>query len=285
MPTRRRDGHTGSADQPVDPAALGEIAITVAREAGQLIRTRLRSRSAHRLQVSSKATPTDLVTDVDRAVETQLLDRLRQLRPQDAVLGEERGASVGSSGVRWLLDPIDGTVNFVLGLPAFAVSVAAEQGGRLLAGAVYAPVSGELFHASAGGGAYLGRRRLPGPRSVPLASAVIGTGFGYDRRQRVAQAKVVVGLIDSIADIRRIGAASLDLCYVAAGRLDGYFEAGLKPWDWGAGLLIATESGAVASGLHGREPGEQMTVVAGKTVAGPLVAALERLGADQLLRS
>lgn len=272
---------TSRADDDATAPALLEVAIDLARGAGALVRERAAgARAGAGTQVSAKSTPTDLVTDVDRAAERWLLDALAERRPHDAVLGEEGGASEGSSGVRWLLDPIDGTVNFVLGLPDHAVSVAAEVDGEVVAGAVYGPATGELWSASRGGGAFLDGTRLTGPRGVPLARAVVGTGFGYDPARRRRQADVVARLIDRIADIRRIGAASLDLCAVAAGRLDAYYEVGLNPWDWGAGLLVATEAGALASGLRGRAPGGQMTVVAGETVAAELFALLEDLDAD-----
>ena len=264
------------------PTELLDVAVALAQGAGEVVRARIGEArgAAGSATVSAKSTPTDLVTEVDRATELWLLDRLREWRPDDAVLGEEGGAAEGSSGVRWLLDPIDGTVNFVLGLPDYAVSVAAEVDGRVVAGAVFAPATGALHQASLGGGAWLDGTRLHGPRGVPLDRAVLGTGFGYDPARRSAQAAVVARLIDRIADIRRIGAASLDLCAVAAGRLDGYFEVGLNPWDWGAGLLIAQEAGAVVSGLRGRAPGEQMTAVAGPSCAADLFALLEELDAD-----
>ena len=278
-------------DSPVGVSAatpeLLEVAVALARGAGDVVRdgaAEVRSRAGG-VGVSSKSTPTDLVTEVDRATERWLLERLRDWRPDDAVLGEEGGATEGSSGVRWLLDPIDGTVNFVLGLPDHAVSVAAEVDGVVVAGAVYAPATGELHHASLGGGAHLTRAggdevRLTGPRGVPLDRAVLGTGFGYDPARRSAQAAVLARMIDRIADVRRIGAASLDLCAVAAGRLDGYWEVGLNAWDWGAGLLVATEAGALATGLYGRAPGAHMTAVAGPSCAAELFAVLEELDAD-----
>jgi myo-inositol-1(or 4)-monophosphatase len=266
---------------------LRDVAVELARGAGAVVRQRVADARAagSTATVSAKSTPTDLVTDVDRATEAWLLARLAERRPDDAVLGEEGGATEGNSGVRWLLDPIDGTVNFVLGLPEYAVSVAAEVDGEVVAGAVFAPATGVLHEAVRGGGARRhepgsGPEILHGPRGVPLDRAVVGTGFGYDPARRSAQAAVLAKLIDRIADIRRIGAASLDLCAVAAGRLDGYFEVGLNPWDWGAGLLVAREAGALASGLRGREPGEQMTAVAGPSCAVELFALLEDLDAD-----
>ena len=257
---------------------LAQLSVELATGAAAVVRAAgLRSVAA-----TAKSTATDLVTEADRDTEAWLIGRLAALRPGDAVLGEEGGGRTGSTGVRWLLDPIDGTVNFVLGLPQYAVSVAAEVDGRVVAGAVCNPVSHEVFHARLGGGAWLGDTALHGPRDVPLERAVIGTGFGYDAGRRAAQAAIVAGLLPRIADVRRLGAASLDLCAVAAGRLDGYFEAGLNPWDYAAGLLIATEAGCVGSGLRGREPGPQLAVVAGAALAPSLFAVLIELGADRL---
>ena len=158
-------------------------------------------------------------------------------------------------GVEWVLDPIDGTVNFVLGIPWFSVSVAACVGGRPVAGCVADPNRGETFHARLGGGSFLrtraGSQRLSGPRDVPLAEAVMGTGFAYSAAVRVRQARVMAELIGRLGNIRRLGSAALDLCYVGAGRLDAYFEAGLADWDLAAGMLVAAEAGARVGGLEG----------------------------------
>jgi myo-inositol-1(or 4)-monophosphatase len=182
--------------------------------------------------------------------------------------------------VRWVLDPIDGTVNFVLGLPAYAISVAAEVDGTVAAGAVANPVTRETFHARRGGGAYLGGKRLTGPRDVALERAVVGTGFGYDAGRRARQGAVVAALLPRVADIRRLGAAALDLCFVAAGRLDAYFEAGLNPWDHAAGGLVATEAGCLVSGLRGRPPSGTLYAAAGPGLARRFFSLLEEVGAD-----
>lgn len=261
------------------PQALERHAIELCEGAADQVRGRLVDPHS----VSSKSTVTDLVTETDRRTEAWLTERILATRPADGILGEESGARQGDSVVRWVVDPIDGTVNFVLGLPNYAVSVAAELRGRIVAGAVCAPVTGETFHAHLGGGAYLAGARLTGPRDVPLDRAVIGTGFGYDRGVRARQAAVVAELLGQVADIRRLGSASLDLCAAAAGRLDGYFEAALNYWDYAAGLLIATEAGCLASGLRGNPPAAAMTAVAGRGCAAALFALLERLGADRVI--
>jgi myo-inositol-1(or 4)-monophosphatase len=251
--------------------------------AAKQINTALGELGTSGLVVTAKSTATDLVTASDRASERWLVEQILAERPEDGVLGEEGANRTGTSGVRWVIDPIDGTVNFVLGLPQYAVSVAAEVHGEVLAGAVCNVASGELFRAVRGGGAYLGAQRLTGPRTVPLDRAVVGTGFGYDASRRERQSRVVAAVLPVVADIRRMGAASLDLCAVAAGRLDGYFEAGLNRWDYAAGTLIAAEAGCVVTGLRSRLPSDVMTVAAGKSLAPDLIALLERLDADTVL--
>jgi myo-inositol-1(or 4)-monophosphatase len=262
------------------PEDLAHLAVELAEGAAAIVRDRHQGVQA----VEVKSTATDLVTEVDRAAERWLVDQLAARRPGDAVLGEEGGDRAGSNAVRWLLDPIDGTVNFVLGIPQFAVSVAVEVGGVVVAGAVCNPASGETFHALLGAGAYLGSRRLTGPRDVPLAQAVVGTGFGYDAAVRARQAQVVAPLLPRIADVRRLGAAALDLCFLAGGRLDAYFEAGLNPWDYAAGGLVALEAGCVLSGLRGRPPGTSFYAAAGPELAPEFFALLESLEADAVSR-
>jgi myo-inositol-1(or 4)-monophosphatase len=261
-----------------DPAEFENLAVHLATGAARIVR----DRRSGELEVTAKSTSTDLVTEVDRATERWLLAELAVLRPGDAVLGEETGVRTGQTGVRWVLDPIDGTVNFVLGLPQYAVSVAAEIDGAVVAGAVCQPISGETFHARRGGGAFLGDERLDGPRDVPLARAVVGTGFSYDPQRRALQVAVLTGLLPRIADVRRLGAASLDLCFVAAGRLDAFFEVGLNPWDYAAGGLIATEAGCVVTGLRGRGGSPDFLAVAGARLVTDFVAVLEELDADVL---
>jgi myo-inositol-1(or 4)-monophosphatase len=260
---------------------LGRYATVLATGAGELIRGRSGLGT-----VSSKSTSTDLVTEVDRATEQWLLERIATDRPDDAVLGEEGADRSGRSGIRWVVDPVDGTVNFVLGLPSYAVSVAAERDGEVVAGAVCDVVSGAVYCATVGAGAWRddqsGSHRLTGPRVVPLDRAVVGTGFNYDRGVRERQGQVAAQLLPRIADIRRIGSAALDLCALAAGRLDAYYEAGLNRWDAAAGALIATEAGCVVSGLRGRGWGKHLTAAAGPELAPEFFAELERLGADDV---
>lgn len=258
---------------------LYRLTVDLAQGAANEVRAAL----GGRLDVQAKTTATDLVTEVDRAVERWLVQRLATARPGDDIVAEEGSGHETGSTTRWYLDPIDGTVNFVLGLPQFAVSVAVEVDGEVRAGAVANPVSGEVFSASAGAGAWLGDQRLRGPRDVPVSRAVVGTGFGYDAGRRARQIEVAAGVLPRVADIRRLGAASLDLCFVAAGRLDAYFEAGLNPWDWAAGALIAREAGCYVGGLHGEPPGPRMTVACGPAVAADFLGLLRDLRADEVL--
>ncbi len=263
------------------PAELESLCVELATGAAAVVEAGRRRGMA----VDTKSTATDLVTEVDRRSEQWLLDELGRRRPHDAVLAEEGAGRAGASGVRWVLDPIDGTVNFVLGLPLYAVSVAAEVDGVSVAGAVCNPASGELFHACRGGQAKLGDAVLSGPRAVPLGRAVIGTGFSYDAAVRERQMRVAAPLLPRIGDLRRLGSAALDLCFLAAGRLDGYFEAMLNPWDHAAAGLIATQAACQVVGLRGSAPGAHMVAAAGPGLAAELFAVLESLDADRVALS
>ncbi|MEU7610874.1 inositol monophosphatase family protein [Micromonospora sp. NPDC049204] len=250
----------GSAPSPRDLLA---IALDVARDAAA---TAYRMRAEGVSVAATKSTVTDVVTAADRAVERQVLDALKRARPDDAVLGEEYGSGdtgpVAPGGVRWIVDPIDGTVNYLYGLPYSAVSLAAEVHGVVVAGVVRNVSTGEEWTATAGGGAWRDGVRLRCSAEVDLGQALVGTGFGYDARRRAHQAQVVAGLIAHVRDIRRLGAAALDLCLVAEGRLDAYFEKGLAAWDLAAGGLVAAEAGVRVAGLAGRPPGPDLVVAA-----------------------
>ena len=268
-------------DQPAapDPASLLALAVDTAREAGELV---AKGRAGAAESVGTKSSPVDVVTAVDTASEELIVGRLLGARPDDGVLGEEGAARPGTSGVRWVVDPIDGTVNFLYGLSGYAVCIAAEVAGRVDVGVVLDVAAGELFTAVRGGGAHLtvgdGTPEPLAVRQPPsLDQALVGTGFGYRVEQRRVQGAVVAQLLPLVRDIRRRGSSALDLCAVAAGRLDGYYELDLKPWDHAAAGLVATEAGAVLSGLHGRPFAEPMAVAAAPSVAGPLLELLERL--------
>jgi myo-inositol-1(or 4)-monophosphatase len=245
-----------------EPKELLEVATEVVRAAAALAR---RLRAAGIGEVSTKSTPTDVVTAADKAVERQVVAALRQVRPGDAVLGEETGVSNGSAGadaVRWILDPIDGTVNYLYDLPQYAVSLAAEVGGRVVAGVVHNPATGTEWTATRGGGAWRDGRRLGGSGVSDLGQALVATGFGYDPARRAHQARVLAGLLPKIRDIRRFGAASIDLCLAAEGAVDAYYEKGLAPWDSAAGGLVAVEAGLLVTGLSGAPPGPDLVLAA-----------------------
>lgn len=265
---------TGPA--PPRPADLLELAVESARAAGRLL---LDGLAAGATGVGTKSTPTDLVSDLDRSSEALIVRTLQARRPDDGVLGEEGGARVGRSSVRWVIDPLDGTVNFLYGFPAFSVSVAAEVDGVVVAGAVHDPLRGETFTAARGSGARLDGRRLQIRAPTDLAGALVGTGFSYDAGTRAEQGRVVAQLLPVVRDIRRAGSAALDLCWVGAGRLDAYYEAGTRHWDRAAGLLIATEAGAWAGDLDGGVPSDLMAVAAPPAIAPRLVELLRRFGA------
>src|SRR6266508_1069537 len=274
-----RRGAEGNAEPSMDIEDLLTIAVDLAQRAGALV---AEGRDRAGLGVESKSTPTDVVTAMDRASERFLAGELRRLRPGDAVLGEEGADRAGSTGVRWLVDPIDGTVNYLYGLPQYAVSVAAEADGVVVAGAVHKPASGGTFRASARGGAWLSARGRPDRRlavtaCTELAQAMVGTGFSYAAQTRAAQARVVAAMLPRVRDIRRLGSAALDLCFLAAGRLDVFYEGGLNPWDFAAGGLVAAEAGAKLSGGQGRPPGTGLFVAAAPGVAPAFLALLDEL--------
>ncbi|MBA2508802.1 MAG: inositol monophosphatase [Nocardioidaceae bacterium] len=266
----------------VEPESLRAVAVSVAREAADWLRS---ARPAGRIPVSAtKSSPTDPVTAFDTAVQQLLRDRLHELRPEDGFVGEEGGDEPGGSGVVWVVDPIDGTVNFMYGLPAYAVSVAARVGTTVLAGCVINVVSAEEFSAARGLGAT--RResaateptRLQVPTAPPLDQALVATGFSYDLDTRLRQAAAVGRLLSHVRDVRRFGAASLDLCAVAAGRVDAYVEQGLQPWDLAAGGLVAEEAGAVVLGVDGGAADQRLVLASVPGLAQPLAALVGRCG-------
>lgn len=230
------------------PDDLLRIAVRAAREAADLA---ARMREAGITGLSTKSTATDVVTAADRATERHIRQLLGELRPDDAVLGEEGGESAGGSTVRWIVDPIDGTVNYVYGIPVYAVSLAAEVAGQVVAGVVRNVATGDEWTATRGGGAWRGGRRLTGSPVADLGQAMVATGFGYDPRRRGHQAAVVARLLPLVRDIRRFGAASLDLCFAAEGWVDAYYEKGLNVWDHAAGGLVAAEAGLTVGWLAG----------------------------------
>jgi len=255
--------------------ALLTLARDVAVEAGELAARR----RAEGVEIADhKSSPVDVVTLADRETEHLIRELLADARPNDGFLGEEGGEAGGSSGLTWVVDPIDGTVNYLYGIPHWAVSIAVVEGDpdpltwRALAGCVTNPVTGEIYTASDAGGAFSGNQQLRVAEPASLAQSLIGTGFSYDAIVRGEQGEFVARLLPLVRDIRRFGTASLDLCAVATGRLNGYFERGLKPWDHAAAALVAREAGAVVTGLGGAPASAEFLLAA----PAELASALER---------
>jgi len=269
-----------------DVDALTALAEAAARAAGDLVRAGDGSRPS---VASTKSSPTDVVTAMDRASERLLRDFLAERRPDDGLLGEEEaGLRAGTTGLTWVLDPIDGTVNYLYRIPAYAVSVAVVTGDPRVPGA-WAPVAGCVHHvvteqtwtAGLGGGA-----RADGvavrlePLADDLAHALVGTGFGYRPARRAAQARVFAEIAPQVRDVRRIGSAALDMCAVADGRLDLYYERGLNVWDLAAATLVVTEAGGTVSGLQGRPLGDRTVIAGAEGLCAQLEPLLVAAGAD-----
>ncbi len=236
------------------------------------------------LGVDSKSTITDVVTDMDRRSEALIIDRLLDGRSEDATLGEESSERAGTSGVRWVIDPIDGTVNYLYDLPGWAVCIGIELDGESVGGVVRIPTVDETYWAIRGQGAFsrsrAGRRQLHVSGCTDLSMALVATGFGYAPRRRAAQAQVLTELLPNVRDIRRMGSAGADLCWLAAGRFDGYFERGLKEWDLCAAGVIAREAGAVVGGVRGAGPSEELVIAANPGLFPLLADTLAELNAD-----
>ncbi len=272
--------HDTARFSPDELVELERVARELAVQAGRLI---VDERPRGLGVAATKTSVTDVVTVMDQRSETFLHERLAELRPDDGLLAEEGAQHSGTSGITWVVDPIDGTVNYLYEIPAYAVSIAACVGSvpdgqwSTVAGAVYNPITDELFHARSGGGAFLRRGDHEESLSVStervLGRSLTGTGFGYDADWRGEQGAVVARLLPKVRDIRRIGSAALDLCFVGAGRLDVYYESGLNPWDQAAGQLVVLEAGGVVQGRGADAPGKDLVV------AGPagLVAELKQL--------
>lgn len=269
------------------PLELLDVARMLATETGETI---VGAREGAVDVLSTKTSPIDIVTEVDLEAETHLRSRLAELRPEDGILGEEGQDTRGTSGVTWILDPIDGTVNFLYGLPSYSVSVAAVTGPPvpeewdIIAGAVYEGGTRSLWSAAKGEGAWLDGRPLrrgagPGPA---LSATLLGTGFQYIADRRALQGALVARMLPQVRDIRRLGSCALDICYVAAGRLDAYYEHGLSPWDFPAAVLIAREAGIRVEGLDGAPPGMTLTIAAPPGTFEALHDALKAAGAAHL---
>ena len=275
---------TGSTE-PTEPTgqtdlaeSLTHLAARLATEAGRAARD---GRAARGIAASAtKSTATDMVTEFDRASEAFIVAGLQQERPDDGIVGEEGASTEGTTGVSWLVDPIDGTTNFLYGLAGWGVSIAARQDGETIAAAVYLPATDELFTATLGQGARLNGAPIHCSTTTALPLTLVATGFGYRPEQRAVQAARVAALLPQVRDLRRFGAASADLCYAAAGRVDAYFEENLGPWDIAAGELIAREAGCRTGGLDGGKARPSTLLAAAPGIFEPLRDLIARIDAD-----
>jgi len=264
---------------------LRDFAIELAVSAGNLIR---KTRPQHVRVSETKSTETDPVTEMDVRVETYLVDQIKKHRPADGILAEEGDARRGTSGLTWVIDPIDGTVNYLYGVASYAVSVAVVTGEphpltwTQLAGCVHDVVNNKTWAAARGHGAIVNGKPLPPAASppAPLAKSLVATGFGYAANRRAGQARVLTQVLPKVRDIRRLGSASVDLCLQAEGIVDLYYERGLQPWDLAAGTLIAAEAGSTVSGLRGLPASETMTVAGRGEAVQQLISLLEGADAD-----
>ncbi|WP_030382147.1 MULTISPECIES: inositol monophosphatase family protein [unclassified Streptomyces] len=266
-------------NQPEQGALKTEL-LRIALDAADRAGTFLRDGRPDDLGVAAtKSSAVDVVTEMDIASEKLITGLLAEARPDDGVLGEEGASVEGTSGVRWVIDPLDGTVNYLYGLPSWAVSIAARVDGETVVGVVFAPMRGETYRAVLGEGAYVNDRPARVRPAPVFGQALVGTGFGYLAERRARQAEVIRHLVPEVRDIRRGGSAAIDLCDVAVGRLDAYYERGLHPWDYAAGDLIAREAGALAGGRPGEPVSPELTLAAPPGLFEPLQARLEALGA------
>lgn len=249
------------------PDDLLALALRIAHEAGTLLMDRPAA-----FEISSKSTAIDIATQMDKASEKFIVESLLASRPDDGIIGEEGSTRESASGITWVIDPVDGTVNYLYGIPGWNVSIAVKDHRGVIAGVVHAPTINSTFTAIRGEGAFLNSRKIRCNDPVSLDRALIGTGFAYDVRRRVEQGRIVAQLLPAIRDVRRVGAAAVDICYVALGAFDGYFEYGLFEWDYAAAGLIATEAGAVIT-----TDSLGVTVCAGPSLHPALAAAVEVL--------
>jgi myo-inositol-1(or 4)-monophosphatase len=257
-------------DRADSPERLLEVAVQAACAAGELLLERFSAGEERAL--ASKSTPTDLVSEADLASQRMIRELLAERRPDDGFLGEEQEQDEpGGSGLRWVVDPLDGTVNFLFGIPQWCVSVAVEDGQGSLAGAIFDPNRDELFVATRGATPSLNGTAITASRCTELASAMVATGLAYDARVRAVQARVLLGLIPLVRDLRRFGSAALDLAWTAAGRYDAYFERSVKPWDIAAGTLICATAGLQVVELPSRPELPSGVLVAPTTLSSQLL--------------
>lgn len=240
---------------------LLDMAKRIGQEAGELL-----SRRPTDFQLSIKSSAIDFATQMDKASEELIVSRILAARPDDGIIGEEGSNKESKSGITWVIDPLDGTVNYVYNLPGWNICIAAKDNDGVQVGVVVAPSINGFWYARKGGGAFYNGKQIKCNEPVQLSGALLATGFAYDLEKRLEQVDLAAKLIPKVRDVRRLGAAGVDLSYVAMGVLDGFYEYGLNEWDYSAGGLIATEAGALMTGRNGGPVGKEMTIVAGPTL-------------------
>ena len=257
------------SEKSIDLNELLRLAIEVSHEAANLLLQR-----PSNFDINQKSSAVDFATQMDHASEKLIVERLLAARPDDGIIGEEGASRPSTSGITWVIDPLDGTVNYFYDLPGWNVSIAAKDKDGVVVGVVNAPTINSLWSATRGGGAKRNGAPIRCKDPITLDRALLGTGFSYSLEKRVGQAEFVRSLIPRVRDIRRGGAAAVDLCHVASGAYDGYFEMDLNEWDLAAGGLIATEAGAIVTGRNGGVAGKEMVIAAGPALHGVLVTQI-----------
>jgi len=247
-------------------AELLELAKRLALEAGELLSNRPAD-----FELSTKSNAIDFATQMDKASEALIVSKILAARPDDGIIGEEGSNVASKSGITWIIDPLDGTVNYLYNLPGWNICIAAKDSDGVQVGVVNAPSVNSFWFAQKGGGAFYNGKQIKCNDPINLDRALVATGFAYDYEKRTEQAEIISRIIPKVRDVRRLGAAGVDLGYVACGILDAYYEYGLNEWDLAAGGLIATEAGAILTGRKGAPAGKEMAIVAGPTLHAQLV--------------
>ena len=249
------------------------LAESIARKAGALLMNR-----PPKFDLDEKSGVFDFATQMDHESEKLIVAEILSARPDDGLIGEEGANRKSASGVTWVIDPIDGTVNYLYDIPGWCISIGAKDKDGALVGVVFSPATNSLWKASRGNGAYLNDVKISCNDPVALNRALVGSGFAYDIEKRKIQAALIERLLPEIRDLRRLGACAVDICHVASGSLDAYFEAGVNEWDYAAAGLIATEAGAVISIDKGIWNGEKNMVIVAGPALHPVLSAQIRSG-------
>ena len=260
---------------------LGELK-DLALEAGRLVAAEIKFAAGQTTDHGTKSSPTDIVTTIDTWAEKEIMNFLTLRRPNDEIVGEEGTAVTGSSGVKWIIDPIDGTTNFFYGLPGFTISIGVAINEEIVAGVIIDPTSGEEFAAALNMGATCNGRETRVSSVSNLSHALVATGFSYLAEKRFSQGKVLTEVLPKIRDIRRSGSAAYDLSCVASGKVDAYFEQSLNLWDIAAGLIIITEAGGKVSDLEGNFPTGEYVIAAPSSIHGQLLELLQTLTMNEV---